>query len=173
MVWTILGSTLLIFALRLTEVSVGTMRMTLVVRGKRVGAAILGFMEVSIWVIAASQVIGHLDSIWNVVAYSGGYVMGTLLGMWLEGRLAWGQVDIHIVSVAKGPEVVQKVRQAGYGATQLPAQGQSGPVHLLEVVAPRKQVAHLLHLVHQVDAASFITVTEARQVMHGYQRLAK
>jgi uncharacterized protein YebE (UPF0316 family) len=108
-----------------------------------------------------------------VVGYSGGYVIGTLLGMWLEGRLAWGHVDIHIVSMTRGPEVVQKIRQAGYGATQLPAQGQSGPVHLLEVVTPRKQVAHLLNLVNEIDATSFITVTEARQVRHGYQRLVK
>ena len=173
MIWTILGSALLIFALRLVEVSIGTIRTTLVVRGKRVGAAVLGFMEVSIWVIAASQVIGHLDTVWNVVGYSGGYVVGTLLGMWLEGRLALGHVDIHIVSMTKGPEMAQKVRQAGYGATQLPAQGQSGPVHLIEVVAPRKQVAHLLGLVSEVDVTSFVTVTEARQVVHGYQRLIK
>ncbi len=95
---------------------------------------------------------------------------GTLLGMWLEGRLALGHVDIHIVSVTKGSEMAQKVRQAGYGATQVPAQGQSGPVHLIEVVAPRKQVAHLLRLVSEVDVTSFVTVTEARQVVHGYQR---
>ena len=173
MVWTILTGALLIFALRLIEVSVGTIRTTMVVRGKRVGAAILGFMEVSIWVIAASQVIGHLDTLWNVVAYSGGYVAGTLVGMWLEGRLALGHADIHIVSLAKGPELAQKVRQAGYGATQMPAQGQSGPVQLIEVVAPRKQLAHLLSLVNEVDPSSFVTVTEARQVVHGYQRLVK
>jgi uncharacterized protein YebE (UPF0316 family) len=164
MVWTLLDSALLIFTLRLIEVSIGTIRMTLVVRGKRVGAAVLGFMEVSIWVIAASQVIGHLDTLWNVVGYSGGYVVGTLVGMWLEGRLALGHVDIHIISVTKGLEMAQKVRQGGYGATQMPAQGQSGPVHLID---------HLLHLVNEVDATSFVTIKEARQVVHGYQRLVK
>jgi hypothetical protein len=81
MIWTLLGNTLLIFALRLIEVSIGTLRTTLVVRGKRVGAAVLGFMEVSIWVIAASQVIGHLDTVWNVVGYSGGYVAGGPVGL--------------------------------------------------------------------------------------------
>jgi uncharacterized protein YebE (UPF0316 family) len=173
MIWTVLSSALLIFALRLIEVSIGTIRTTMVVRGKRVEAAVLGFLEVSIWVVAASQVIGHLDTVWNVVGYSGGYVAGTLMGMWLEGRLALGHVDIHIVSINKGLEMAQKVRQAGYGATQLPAQGQSGPVHWIEVVAPRKQVAHLLRLVNEVDTTSFVTVTEARQVMHGYQHFVK
>lgn len=173
MVWTILGSALLIFALRVIEVSMGTIRMTLIVRGKRTGAAVLGFMEVSIWVIAASQVIGHLDTVWNVVGYSGGYVGGTLLGIWLEGRLAMGHVDVDIVSISKGSEIVRKVRQAGYGATQLKARGRSGPVQLINVVAPRKQVAHLLHLVNEVDVTSFVAVKEARQVIHGYQRLIK
>jgi uncharacterized protein YebE (UPF0316 family) len=160
MIWTLLGSALLIFAMRLIEVTIGTLRTTLVVRGKRAGAAVLGFLEVSIWVIAASQVIGHLDTVWNVAGYSGGYVVGTFVGMWLEGWLALGHVDFHIISRTKGAEMAQKVRQAGYGATQLPAQGQSGPVHLIEVVAPRKQVAHLLRLVNEVDASSFVTIKE-------------
>src|SRR5262245_21961231 len=170
MIWTHLRSDLLIFAFCLIEVTIGTIRTTLVVRGKRIGAAALGFLEVSIWVVAASQVIGHLDTVLNIAGYSGGYVVGSFVGMWLEGWLALGHVDIHIVSRTKGAEMAQKVRQAGYGATQLPAQGQSGPVHLIEVVAPRKQVAHLLGLVNEVDETSFVTIKETRQVMHGYQR---
>ena len=91
-----------------------------------------------------------------------------MLGMWLERWLALGYTDIHIVSLAKGLEIAQKVRQAGYGATQLPAEGRSGPVQLIEVVAARKQVADILHLVNEVDAASFVTIQEARQVLQGY-----
>jgi uncharacterized membrane-anchored protein YitT (DUF2179 family) len=46
-------------------------------------------------------------------------------------------------------------------------------LRLIEVVALRKQVAHLLRLVNEVDATSFVTIKEARQVMQGYQRLVK
>jgi uncharacterized protein YebE (UPF0316 family) len=173
MVWTILSSTLFIFGLCLIQVSIGAMRTIIMLRGKHIWAAMLGFLEVSLWLMAASQVIGHLDTIWNVLAYSGGYVTGTMLGMWLESRLALGYVNVDIVSPTRGPEIAQKVRQAGFGATQLPAQGRSGPVQLVGVVVSRKQVAHLLDLVNEIDGASFVTIKEARQVIHGYQPALK
>jgi uncharacterized protein YebE (UPF0316 family) len=173
MFWTTLGNALFIFILRITDVSMGTLRVIMVMRGMRRWAALLGFVEVTIWVIAISQVIGHLDTVWNVVGYSGGFATGTLVGMWLESKLALGYLDIHIVSMTKGQEIAQKIRQAGYGATQVRAEGQSGPVHLIDVVAPRKQVPDILQLVNKIDAQSFVTVDEARQVVRGYRRLAK
>lgn len=173
MLWTTLGNALFIFVLRLTDVSMGTMRMIMVMRGTRYWAALLGFVEVTIWVVAISQVIGHLDNVWSVVGYSGGFATGTLLGMWLENKLALGYLDFHIVSMTKGQELVQKIRQAGYGATQVRAEGQSGPVYLINVVVPRKQMAEVLNLVNKIDAGSFVTVDEARQVVRGYRRLAK
>lgn len=173
MLWTTLGNALFIFVLRLADVSMGTMRMIMITRGMRKWAALLGFVEVTIWVVAISQVIGHLDNVWSVVGYSGGFATGTLLGMWIEGKLALGYLDLHIVSMTKGQELVQKIRQAGYGATQVRAEGQSGPVYLINVVVPRKQVAEVLNLVNKIDAGSFVTVDEARQVVRGYRRLAK
>jgi uncharacterized protein YebE (UPF0316 family) len=164
-----LGNALFIFALRLTDVSMGTVRMIMVMRGLRKFAAMIGFVEVSIWVIAISRVIGNLDTVWNVVGYSGGFAAGTLLGMWIESKLALGFVDIHIISMTRGQEIAASIRHAGYGATQLRAEGQSGPVYLLEVVAQRKQTARILGLVNEIDSASFVTVDEAQQVLRGHQ----
>ncbi len=173
MLWTTLSSALFIFVLRLTDVSMGTVRTIMIMRGMRKWAALIGFVEVSIWVVAISRVIGNLDTIWNVVGYSGGFAAGTLLGMWIEDKLAIGHVHIQIISMTKGQEIVQKIRQAGYGATQLQAEGQSGPVYLIGVVAPRKQVADVIRQVNEVDATSFVTVEETRHVVRGYLRLAK
>jgi uncharacterized protein YebE (UPF0316 family) len=166
--WSILSIAFLIFGLSLVQVSVGTLRMIVVTREKHAWAAALGFVEVTLWLTAASQVFSDLNTVWNVISYSCGYTVGTIVGMWLERWLAMGHIDIHIVSLAKGLEIAQKVRQAGYGATQLAAQGRSGPVQLIEVVAARKQVADILHLVNEVDAASFVTIQDARQVVQGY-----
>jgi uncharacterized protein YebE (UPF0316 family) len=171
--WTTCGNTLLIFFLRVTDVSMGTVRTIIIMRGMRKWAALIGLVEVSIWVVAISRVIGNLDTIWNVIGYSGGFATGTLLGMWIEDKLALGYVDIRIVSTCKGPEIAQLIRQAGYGATQLQAEGQSGPVYMTSVVAPRKQVADVIRLVNKVDATAFVTVEEARHIVRGHQRLIK
>ena len=173
MFWTTLGNALLIFLLRVTDVSMGTVRMIMIMRGMRRWAALIGFVEVSIWVVAISRVIGNLDTVWNVVGYSGGFATGTLLGMWIENKLALGHADVRIISMTKGQEITQMIRQAGYGATQLQAEGQSGPVYVTSVVTPRKQVADIVHLVNKVDATAFVTIEEARHVMRGHRRLIK
>jgi uncharacterized protein YebE (UPF0316 family) len=173
MSWTILGNALLIFCLRLTDVSMGTVRTIMVMRGMRRVAALIGFVEVSIWVVAISRVIGHVDSIWSVLGYSGGFAAGTLLGMWIEDKLALGHVYIHVISLDKGPELALAIREAGYGATKVQAEGKSGPVHVIDAVVSRKQAKNLLRLVSEIDDDSFVTVEEARKVLRGYQRAIK
>lgn len=173
MSWITLGGAFLVFCLRLTDVAMGTIRTTMIIRGQRKWAALVGFFEVTIWIVAVSRVIANLDTIWNVLGYSGGFAAGTLLGMWIEGRLALGHVEVSIVSLAKGPEISSRARRAGYGATLLRAEGQSGPVFLISVVAPRRRVADLVRLVNEVDATAFLVVEDTRQVVRGYRRLVK
>jgi uncharacterized protein YebE (UPF0316 family) len=173
MSWTTVGNALLIFLLRVTDVSMGTVRTIMIMRGMRKWAALIGFVEVSIWVVAISRVITNLDTVWNVIGYSGGFATGTLLGMWIENKLALGYVDVRIISMTKGQEIVQIIRQAGYGATRLQAEGQSGPVCVISAVAPRKQATDIIRLANKVDATAFVTIEEARHVVRGHRRLAK
>ncbi len=62
----------------------GTFRVLLVNRGQRGAAALLSFFEITIWVVAISQVIANVTSLWNILAYSGGFATGTLVGIWVE-----------------------------------------------------------------------------------------
>jgi uncharacterized protein YebE (UPF0316 family) len=173
MVWTTIGNALLIFVMRITDVSMGTVRTTMIMRGQRKYAAMIGFVEVSIWVVAISRVMTHLDTIWNIFAYSGGFAMGTLLGMYIEDKLAIGHSNIQIISLTKGPVIADMLRDNGYGATEMVAEGRSGPVSIITVVAPRKQVANVIRLINEIDATTFVTVEDARKVVRGYQRIAK
>lgn len=173
MFWTILGGALMIFVLRLIQVALGTVRTILVVRGMRKWAALAGFVEVSIYVVAISKVLSDMSSIWNLIGYSGGFSVGTLVGMWIEDRIALGDTLVTAISLTKGVELADKVRQEGYGATHLTAEGQSGPVHQVEIVAPRKQVRELMRLINEVDATAFVTVTDARSVLRGVRPLMR
>ena len=56
MFWPTLANALFIFGLRVTDVSMGTVRTIMVLRGMRKVAALIGFVEVSIWVVAVSRV---------------------------------------------------------------------------------------------------------------------
>jgi uncharacterized protein YebE (UPF0316 family) len=169
----VLGTALLIFTLRVTDVSMGTVRTIMITRGMRKWATLIGFVEVTIWVVAISQVITNLDNVLTVLAYSGGFAIGTMLGMWIESKMALGHVEVHIISPTKGAEVAAKIRKAGYGATILQALGLEGPVSLINIVVSRKQLPAVLGLVNEIDATSFVTVEDARSVIHGYGKLVK
>jgi uncharacterized protein YebE (UPF0316 family) len=81
---------LIIFGLRVVDVSMGTVRMILGVRGYRGQAATIGFFEVLIWLIAVGAALQHLTSILHIVGYAGGFAVGNYAGIWLESRFALG-----------------------------------------------------------------------------------
>ena len=173
MIWTMLASALLIFCLRLVDVSLGTVRLLMIGRGQRKIAPLLGFVEVTIWVIAISQVITNLDNIINILAYSGGFAAGTLVGMWIEDKLPLGHVGISIVSTTQGQEIARKLRQADYGVTELIGSGQSGVVNLITTIVTRKDVKDVFQLVYQTDPRSFIAVDDMKVVKRGYMHVAR
>jgi hypothetical protein len=49
-----------------------------ITRGQRKTAAPPGFVEGTIQVVAISQVFANLNSLWSILAYSGGFAVGTL-----------------------------------------------------------------------------------------------
>jgi len=57
---------LLIFAARIIDVSLGTLRIIFVSRGQRQLAPLLGFVEVFIWIVVVSQITRQAN---NLVAY--------------------------------------------------------------------------------------------------------
>lgn len=173
MIWIMIGSALLIFCLRLVDVSLGTMRMIMIGRGRRKIAPLLGFVEVTIWVVAISQVIANLDNIFNILGYSGGFAAGTLVGMWIEDKLALGHVGISIISTTQGPKIVRQLRQADYGVTELIGNGRSGMVDLITTIVSRKDVKAVFQLVNQIDPKSFIAIDDMKDVKRGYMHVAK
>ena len=142
-------------------------------RGRRKWAVVSGFAEVTNVFGAISQGQANLHNVGNILGYRRGFAAGTFVGMLLENRLALGNISIDVVSLEKGAEIAAKVRKAGYGATELSAEGHSGPVSLVGIVAPRKRKPVILTLISEIDPSAFVTVEDMRRVERGYGRLAK
>ena len=53
---------ILIFFARIADVTIGTVRIIFVSRGLKYLAPVLGFFEVTIWLLVISQVMRHMDS---------------------------------------------------------------------------------------------------------------
>ena len=158
------ASALLIFVLRITDVSIGTLRITFLVRGRRDVAGALSFFESLIWLTAAAQVLTTLDSPLKFVAYAAGYATGTMLGVSVERWLAVGEVLMRVVTPVDAPSAEHVLRQAGYGVTVVNGQGMRGDVRILFVVLPRRRTQAVLSLVKGVNPDAYITFEPTSQV---------
>ena len=172
MVWIVIGNALLIFFLRMIGVALGTVRMILIGRGQRKIAPLLGFVESMIWVFAIGQVITNLDNIYNILGYSGGFAAGTLVGMWIENKLALGYVGINVISMTHDSEIVEKLRQADYGVTEFSGNGQTGAVTMIATIVSRKDIKDVIQLVNRIDSQSFIIVDDMAVVKRGYMHVS-
>jgi len=158
----------IIFFARICDVSLGTVRTVMIVRGKRVLSALIGFVEVTIFIVVISRVINHIDTWVNVVAYSGGFAAGTFAGMSLERLFAPGQILMRIISRIDWERVADALRQAGYGVTEFTGVGKEGPVVMLESVIDRRNMPRFIHIVEEIDEKAFVTSEDMRHTAGGY-----
>jgi len=159
-----------IFALRVTDMTFDTLRMLFVMRGRKGIAWLLGFCQSCIFVIAITSVLSNLNNPLNIVGYAAGFATGNVVGMLIEERLAIGHIHLQIVSPRLGAILAQKLRQAGFAVTEIPARGKDGMVSLLSCSVLRKDVARVEKIVYKTDAEAFVTSGDVRPVRRGFWR---
>jgi uncharacterized protein YebE (UPF0316 family) len=163
-----LGPALLIFCLRCIDVSLGTMRMILTIQGKRTLSALIGFVEVTVFITAVASVVqGPLDPL-RVLAYGGGFAAGTFLGVTLDRRLGLGDAVVRVISKSH-KQLVAALSAAGFGLTLVDGRGGRGSeVGVVFSVCHRNRLQELLEIVRQVDRSAIVTVQEVRAQVHGF-----
>ncbi|TVR64470.1 MAG: DUF2179 domain-containing protein [Gemmatimonadales bacterium] len=159
---------ILIFGLRIVDVTLATMRMLLVMRNQRTIVPFIGFFEAAIWVLAIGTAIQNLHSVWHILGYAGGFASGTLVGLWLEGKLAMGLASVRIISRNAGEAVADALRHEGFGVTEFSGYGREGRVELLLTLVKRRQINRVIATVEAEDHDAFISVEEPRTIRRGW-----
>jgi len=165
-----LGEAALIFGLRVSDMSLDTLRMLFVMRGRKPFAWGLGFFQALIFVVAITSVISNLDNPLNVVGYAAGFATGNVVGMLIEERLAIGHVHLRIISSRRGTAIASRLRDEGYAVTEIPARGKDGMVTLLNCSVLRRKVIQVDDIVKEIDPRAFITAEEVRSIWRGHWR---
>ena len=158
---------LLIFLARMIDVSMGTVRILFISRNLRGLAALIGFIEILVWLVAISQIMQNLTHWFNYIAYAGGFAMGNYVGMTIESKLAMGKILLRIVTAGDPADFMSHLKAEGYGATYFNAHGTQGPVTVLLVVSPRKNLGILEQSIHKYHPKSFYTVEDVRLAKEG------
>lgn len=159
----------LIFLARVVDVSMATTRTLMVVQGRKAQAAMIGFFEVGIYVTALGKVVSSLDNPFNLLAYCAGFAAGNFVGITIENKIALGNLSAQIIMKnVNNAELVDALRQNGFGVTILEAQGIEGPREILNVVLNRKDMKKLKGVVDSIDNHAFITINNITPVRGGY-----
>ncbi|HBI57021.1 MAG TPA: DUF2179 domain-containing protein [Firmicutes bacterium] len=164
---------LFIFFARVADVSLGTLRMLMLVKGRRLPSAFIGFFEVIIYVLALGRVVNQLDRWEYLLIYALGFACGNILGIALEERMALGYVGAEVVVGSNSDSLINLLRENGFGVTVIEGWGKDGAKEILTVIMERKQMPKLMELVNEHDSNSFTIVMDARKTMGGYYQRNK
>ncbi len=163
--WVVLP--VLIFTARIFDVTLGTIRIVFVSRGEKVLAAIFGFFEVLIWLLAIGQILKNLTNVFCYLAYAGGFATGNFVGLYLEEKLALGTLVIRLITGEDASEMTEFLRGRGYGVTSVDAQGISGKVNLVFMIIKRNQFRKVVKIIRSFHPRAFYSVEDVRHVSKG------
>ena len=156
-----------IFCARICDVSIGTMRIIFVSKGKKNIAPFLGFFEVLIWIIAISKIMANLNNYVNYIAYAAGFATGNFVGMLIEERLAVGIQMIRVFTHQGGNELLQILNNKGYGATCVEAYGAKDKVNLIYTIVQRNDLKKVIEIINRFNPSAFYTIEDVRATNEG------
>lgn len=160
---------LLIFFVRIIDVSMGTLRTVLVIRGRRLTGAFIGFVEVLVWFLIVSQALtSDSNSIWIAIAYASGFSTGTFVGSWIEEKLAIGSSSFNIITKGLRYDLVDILREKGFGVSSIVCQGKDDENLMLLIEVDRKKMKKVNDIIKEVAPDSFITISDTKKIINGY-----
>ena len=159
---------LLVFGLRIIDVSIGTVRVIYTIRGNRLASFTLGVIESGVWIFAISRAFALVNHPAGILGWAVGFGAGVSLGITLEKWIASGWILMRVISPDRAADLRTALRTEGYGVTAVPGEGRSGSVLILFVVAPRRRAKEMLRIVQTIDCDAFITIEPISQALGGY-----
>jgi uncharacterized protein YebE (UPF0316 family) len=157
----------LIFIARVSDVSLGTVRVIFIARGLKYFAPVVGFFEIIIWLLAIGQIMQNLSNPLCYIAYAGGFATGNYVGMRIAEKLSLGVVLIRVITSRDASELVEYLKCAEYGVTSVDAQGSAGKVQVVFTIVRRREVAGVVNLIKQFNPKAFYTIEEVGFVEEG------
>ena len=158
---------LLIFAARVADVSMGTVRVIFISKGLKYLAPVVGFFEILIWLLAIGQIMKNLSNPICYIAYASGFAMGNFTGIWIAEKLSLGVVLMRVVTKKDASQLVELLKSADYGVTSVDGHGTTGQVKVVFTIVPKKEVKRVTDLIKKFNPKAFYSVEEVGFVEKG------
>lgn len=160
-----------IFFARILDVSIGTTRTMLMVKGKTVIMVILAFLEVFIWFLVAREaLVTNVESIWIPISYSLGYATGTFIGSYISNTFIKGIVGVQVVVGKDNKALLSNIRKHGYAVSivDLKDDYEGNKRDMLYFQINNRNLKKLVSLIKQYEANAFIVVNDTKAVQNGF-----
>jgi len=159
---------ILILALQLVYVPLSTMRTIFLVKNMTPIASVLGFAESLIYVFGLSIVFSGDKGPVALVVYAIGYGIGILIGGAIENKLAIGYNSFVVNLVQKNTELINTLRDEGFGVTVYEGEGRDSKRYRLDILTKRNREEELLKLIEVYEPKAFIVSYEPRRFQGGF-----
>ena len=158
-----------IFFIRILDVSMGTTRTIITVKGKAFLASLIGFIEVFIWFMVVREALStDVGGIWIAISYSLGFATGTYIGGKIAARFIKGNLGVQVIT--NDEQLDEKLREHGYAVTVLNVEGKdvTKKKYMLLIEISNNKLEILKDLIKETDSSAFLTVSETKHVQNGY-----
>ncbi|HHT50218.1 MAG TPA: DUF2179 domain-containing protein [Eubacteriaceae bacterium] len=164
---------LLIFFARLIDVPLTTIRLIMIVKGRRIIGSIIGFFEIIVYTYVFAKIVNTLNNPFNLFFYALGFSAGNILGSLLEERIGLGSITALIIPDVPFPLLTNVLRQNDFGVTVLEGEGMKKKRQVLLVILERKKFDQFNKIINEVDPDGFVTFLDNKSYYNGFVPKAK
>ncbi|MFC0331403.1 DUF2179 domain-containing protein [Paenibacillus sepulcri] len=157
-----------IIAINVVYVSIFTLRLILVIKGRRGAASLMAMAEVFIYLAGLNLVLQNLSNPINMAAYCLGFGIGVYAGSRIEEYLALGYSVVQVIADSAATGLPNKLRDFGYGVTSWMAEGRDGKRLVMQVLVKRSNEKRLMRSIGMVAPKAFVISHEPRQFKGGF-----
>ena len=158
----------LIMLLQLIYVPIFTLRTIFLVKNMTLIASLLGFMEALVYVFGLSLVFSGEKGPMALIVYAVGFGVGMMIGGAIENKLAIGYNSLAVNLTWKNNELINLLRDEGFGVTVYEGEGRDGKRYRLDILTKRSREEELLKLIEEYEPKAFIVSYEARRFKGGF-----
>ncbi len=161
----------IVCAAKIIEITIQSLKTCMMVKGQRLKAAGLGFVECTIWGLVISTIIGTLgDNLFLLLFYCIGYATGLFLGSTIENKIALGTSNLEIIANAESTEkIIAYLKERNMGYTVFEGYGSTDKMNMIFIVLARKEAGKVLKdLRKECDNKLFVAVSEVSKYAGGY-----
>ena len=162
---------LIVCLAKIIEITIQSLKTCMMVKGQRLKAAGLGFVECTIWGLVISTIIGTLgDNLFLLAFYCVGYATGLFLGSTLEGKIALGTSSLQLIANKENAaKIVEYLKENSRGYTVFDGQGSKDKMYMIFIVLPRRDVVSVFKQIRKIcENNVFVVVDDVNKYAGGY-----